>query len=144
MARDLWRWGAAAAVALATLAVPACATTPPPPARDAGEALGVRVEAVRLSAAGYLLDLRYRVVDAERARALFERRARPLLVDGAGLQLGVPTAPKLGQLRSTGTHNAKQDRSFSMLFANPGRVVQRGARLDLVVGEARIPGLTVE
>lgn len=132
------------AVAGVAMAAAACAATPPPAAPGAGEALGVQVETVRLSAAGYMLDLRYRVVDAERARALFERRARPMLVDGAGLQLGVPTAPKLGQLRTTGTRNVREQRSYSMLFANPGRTVQRGARLDLVVGDARIAGLTVE
>jgi hypothetical protein len=31
-----------------------------------------------------------------------------------------------------------------MLFANPGRFVERGSKLSLVIGEARIDGLLVE
>jgi hypothetical protein len=127
----------------------ACAA-PAPAVREAAapgaaDALGVKVEGVRLSAAGYMLDFRYRVVDADKARALFERKARPLLVDAAtGLQLGVPNAPKLGQLRATGPRNVKENRTYSMLFANPGRHVERGTTLAFVIGEARIDGLTVE
>jgi hypothetical protein len=117
----------------------------PPVARDApGEALGVKVEAVRLSAAGYMLDVRYRVVDVDKARALFDRKLRPMLLDEGGAQLAVPNVPKLGQLRTTSARNVKADRSYSMLFANPGRYVERGARLALVVGDTRIDGLTVE
>lgn len=140
MAMDPRSRGAAAMLS-AALALAGCAVAPPAPA-DA--ALGVRIEGVRLSAAGYLLDLRYRVVDPGKAGALFERRARPVLLDPAtGLMLGVPVAPKLGQLRPVG-RQVKVGRTYSMLFANPGRAVARGTRLALLLGEARIDGLAVE
>lgn len=132
-----------AALAACLLLATACASTAPA-VREAEDALGVKVEGVRLSAAGYMLDFRYRVLDADKARALFERKARPLLVDGDGLQLGVPAVPKLGQLRATSPRNVKAGRTYSMLFANPGRYVERGARLALVIGDARIDGLVVD
>lgn len=134
---------APAALAACMLLAAACAV-PAPAVREAQDMLGVKVEGVRLSAAGYLLDFRYRVLDPDKARTLFERQARPMLVDGNGLQLAVPNAPKLGQLRATSTRNVKAGRTYSMLFANPGRHVERGAKLALVIGEARIDGLVVD
>jgi hypothetical protein len=92
-----------------------------------------------------MLDMRYRVLDPDKARALFERRVRPVLIDDAtGLRVTVPDTPKLGQLRSTGARNVKVDRTYSMLFANPGKSIERGTRLTLLVGEARVDGLLVE
>jgi hypothetical protein len=92
-----------------------------------------------------MLDLRYRVLDVDKARPLFDRKVKPRLLDeAAGAQLAVPTVAKLGQLRTTSARNVKVDRSYSMLFANPGRFVERGSKLSLVIGEARIDGLLVE
>ncbi len=131
-------------LACGALLIAACAT-PPRVAPEARVFLGVEVEAVRLSAAGYMLDVRYRVVDVEKARPLFDRKLRPLLLEeGTGAQFAVPNVPKLGQLRTTSARNVKANRSYSILFANPGRYVERGTKLSLVVGEARIDGLTVE
>jgi hypothetical protein len=137
----------------AAVALAACASTDSAvrtadataaPVAEATHASGVKIEALRLSAAGYMIDLRYRVVDREKALPIFERKARPMLIDAAGAQLAVPNTPKLGQLRSTGTRNVKEDRVYSMIFANPGRYVERGAKLTLVIGDARFDGLVVE
>lgn len=110
-----------------------------------GAIAGIRVEALRLSAAGYVLDFRYRVVDPARAAPLLDGSQRPYLLDGRGAKLGVPDTPILGSLRQT-SRNGKVDpgHSYFMLFANPGRYLQPGDRVTLVVGDARVPGLTVE
>jgi hypothetical protein len=114
-------------------------------ASDAATQLGVEVEGIRLSAAGYMLDFRYRVVAPQRVGPLFDARSRPYLLDEAsGARLGVPDTPKLGQLRATGARRVVAGRTYSILFANPGRYVQRGATLSLVMGDARLDGLTVE
>jgi hypothetical protein len=141
-------------LACSAVILAACATPPrvaheapgaAPAGLEAAAALGVRVESVRLSSAGYMLDLRYRVLDVDKARPLFDRKVKPRLLDeAAGAQLAVPTVPKLGQLRTTSARNVKADRSYSMLFANPGRFVERGKKVSLVIGEARIDGLVVE
>jgi predicted small secreted protein len=126
------------------LLLAACAT-PAPAGRGAQDLLGIEVEGVRLSAAGYMLDVRYRVVDPDKALTMFDRKTRPMLAsESTGVQLAVPDAPKLGQLRTTGARNIKANRSYSILFANPGRLVERGAKLSLRVGDARIEGLTVQ
>ena len=130
-------------LACSALLLAACAT-PPGVAPDQA-ALGVKVEAVHLSAAGYMLDVRYRVLDVEKARPLFDRKAHPMLLEErSGAQFAVPNVPKLGQLRTTSLRNVVADRSYSILFANPGRYVERGQKVSLLLGDTRIGGLIVE
>ena len=40
---------------------------------------GVEIIFVRQTAAGYMLEFRYKVVDAEKAKSLFERQNKPML-----------------------------------------------------------------
>ena len=115
-------------------------------AEHAGEdKLGIRMEGLRLSAAGYILDFRYRVIDPAKAAPLQDRKIRPYLLDEAsGAQLGVPDTAKLGQLRTTGRNRVVSDQDYFILFANPGRFVQAGNKVTLVMGDLRIENLTVE
>jgi len=115
------------------------------PAQGAEVKLGIRMEGLRLSAAGYILDFRYRVVDPEKAATLLDRKIRPYLLDEAsGAQLGVPDTAKLGQLRTTGRNKVTADQDYFILFANPGRFVQAGSKMTLVMGDLRIENLVVE
>jgi hypothetical protein len=86
------------------------------------------------------------VVDVEKARPLFERKVRPVLLDEAtGARVGVPDTPKLGQLRTSSTRQVKAGRTYSILFANPGRMLERGAHVTLLAGSGtRIEGLRIE
>lgn len=104
---------------------------------------GVEVMHVRQAAAGYMLEFRYKVLDAEKAKPLFERRVKPVLVDDAsGARLVVPTPAKTGALRNS---NAPvQGRVYWMLFANPGRLVQPGQTVAVEVGAFRADGLVVQ
>lgn len=106
---------------------------------------GVRVEALRLSASGYVLDFRYRVTDPEKAAPLLDGKQRPYLIDGRGARLGVPNTPILGSLRQT-SRNGKvsPEHSYFILFANPARYLRAGDRVTLVVGDAALPDLVVE
>jgi hypothetical protein len=112
---------------------------------DSERQLGIRSQGLRRSAAGYILDFRYRVTDPLKAVALLDSKVRPYLLDEAsGAQLGVPDTAKLGQLRTTGRSKVKTDQNYFILFANPGRYVQPGSRMTLVMGEQRIENLVVE
>lgn len=114
-------------------------------AHAAEEKLGIRMEGLRLSAAGYMLDFRYRVIDPDKAAPLLSRKIRPYLLDEvSGAQLGVPDTAKLGQLRTTGRNKVVSDQDYFILFANPGRFVQAGNKMTLVMGELRIENLVVE
>lgn len=115
------------------------------PGSSAEDKLGIRMEGLRLSAAGYILDFRYRVTDPAKAAPLLNRKIRPYLLDEAsGAQLGVPDTAKLGQLRTTGRNKVVPDQDYFILFANPARFVQAGNRMTLVMGDLRIENLTVE
>lgn len=140
------------AVLLSALAwgVSGCATAPRAAALEAAspagafeETWGVEVQGIRVSAAGYMLDFRYRVLDPEKARPLFERRTKPYLIDEAsGARFFVPNPPKTGPLRST--NPPLPGRIYSIIFANPGRMLEPGAQVTVVIGEFRAENLRVQ
>jgi hypothetical protein len=109
------------------------------------EQLGVRVEGLHLSSAGYMIDFRYRVLDPVKAAPLLDRKLSPYLLDeSTGARLGVPDAPKVGQLRPTSRNKIIPGRNYFILFANPGRYLRPGSRVSLVAGDTRISHLTVD
>ena len=111
---------------------------------ETADTLGIKVEGIRLSAAGYMLDFRYRVLDPVKAAPLLDRKIQPYLLDEAsGARLAVPDAPKVGRLRTTSRNKVIPGRNYYILFANPGRYLQAGSKVTLVAGDARISDLTV-
>ena len=113
-----------------------------PPAHPVGERWGVDDLHIRRTAEGNLLDFRYRIVDATLAESLLERdRSVYVLHEKSGLKLPVPSTPKAGPLRNTGT--PKVGRTYFALFTNPTGMVQRGDRVSVVLGEMNAE-LTVE
>lgn len=103
---------------------------------------GVEVMDVRQTAAGYMLEFRYRVLDAEKAKPLFERRTKPALTHGeTGAKLIVPTPAKTGALRNSNPPIA--GRTYWMFFANPGKMVRPGHHVNIEIGEFRVDGLVV-
>ncbi len=103
---------------------------------------GVELMGVRQTAAGYMLEFRYRVLDAEKAKALFERQTKPALTHTeTGATLVVPTPAKTGALRNS---NAPiEGRTYWMFFANPGQLVKSGQQVSIEIGEFRVDGLVV-
>ena len=107
------------------------------------EEWGVRVLQIRLSAEGYMLDFRYRVVDAEKTAPLFDRKTKPYLIDQAtGAKFLVPEPPKVGALRTT--RPPTTDRNYFIIFANPGKYIKKGNRVTVVIGDFRAENLIVE
>jgi hypothetical protein len=103
---------------------------------------GVQISALRISAAGNVIDFRYRVTDAVKASALGNPGSKPELRDRAtGKSLHVPNT-KVGQMRSTGQRLAA-GRTYTALFTNPGKVVKPGNKVDIVIGDFRAEDLTV-
>jgi hypothetical protein len=106
---------------------------------------GVRLTGVRLSANGYVVDLRYRVLDPAKAQALLDRKVRPVLVDeSTGNRFYVPVPPTVGALRQTSRNKViHTDRDYFMLFANPDRKLQAGSKVALYVGDQRFGNLQI-
>ncbi len=108
------------------------------------ERLGVHIRGIRLSAAGFMLDVRYRILDADKAAFFLDPKIVPYLQDSTGARLGVASSPKIGSLRSTQRGAIHLDRDYAMLFGNPGRYLQHGSKVTLVIGEQKIENITVE
>jgi len=146
--------GACLALLGAALQLGGCATTPVPaasepaqPARASVETVyGIRVEGLRLTAAGSMLDFRYRVLDAQKAAPILDGRFKPYLLDEArSAKLGVPDTPVLGRIRQTARNNViHTDRSYFIMFGNPGKAVQSGDKVSLLLGAVKITDLVVQ
>jgi hypothetical protein len=104
---------------------------------------GVEVLFVRQTAAGYMLEFRYKVLDPQKAAALFERQTKPVLTHAeTGAKFIVPTPAKTGALRNS---NAPlEGHTYWMFFANPGKFVDQGDLVDIEIGDFLIEGLVVE
>lgn len=109
------------------------------------EQWGVRLLSLRLSAAGYMMDFRFRVLDVDKALPLFDYRISPYVVaKRTGISLPVPVAAKIGAFRPTNRgRNIKPNRNYYMMFANPDRHVKQGDKVDLIIGEFKVEGLTL-
>lgn len=104
---------------------------------------GVEILYVRNTAAGYMLELRYKVLDPDKARPLFDRQAKPLLTHvESGATFVVPSPAKTGALRNSNAPLAGH--TYWMFFANPGKRVQPGQHVNVAIGEFRADGLVVE
>lgn len=109
------------------------------------ERWGVEVIGISLTSAGYMLDFRFRVVDAEKALPLFDHRIKPYVVaEKSDIKLPVPMAPKVGAFRPTNRgKNIKADKTYYMVFANPDSYVKPGEKVSVVIGDFRAENLTL-
>ncbi len=103
---------------------------------------GVDIDGVRPVSSGYMLEFRYRVLDPKKAQVLNNKKARPYLIDEAtGIRLAVPSMENIGELRQVAAPEA--DRTYFMIFGNPGKLVKSGSQVSVVIGDFRVTGLTV-
>lgn len=131
-------------------AAPAAAPYHYKPDRFAGRAgsyyklvWGVDTLAVRWAESGEVIRFNYRVLDAEKAKMLSDEKAEPALNDPrAGVSLVVPTLEKVGKLRQSGS--PEEGKSYWMAFSNKGRLVKRGDRVNIVIGQFHADGLMVD
>jgi hypothetical protein len=120
------------------------------PARESARALspaeerwGIEVLGATASGAGYMLDLRYRVLDPAKAAPLLVRDVPTRLVDEAtGAVHLVPSPPTVGPLRQT-TRRPEAGRIYFELFANPGGTVRPGDRVTFVLGDFTLEHVAV-
>ena len=104
---------------------------------------GITVLSTRLTAAGCMIDFRYRVLDAQKAAKLSDPHVHPYIIDEAtGARFIVPAPPKVGQMRNTRPPIA--DRNYFILFANPANHIKTGGNVTVVIGDLKIEHLVVE
>jgi hypothetical protein len=104
---------------------------------------GVDIVGVRPVSSGYMLRFDYRVVDPGKASALSDRKARPYLIDEkTRTALAIPAMEKIGELRQVAP--LEENRTYYMIFGNPGKLVKRGSHVTIVVGNFRAEGMVVD
>jgi hypothetical protein len=102
------------------------------------------IDRVRVStvSSGAFLRFSYRVLEANKAKALHDERSTPYLIDEkTGAVLQVPNLPKVGELRPKMT--PVDGKAYWMVFSNKG-LVKPGSRVDVLIGRFRADGLVVE
>lgn len=94
---------------------------------------GVRVVRVAVTGDGGLVDLRYQIVDADRAASVHDPNNLPLLIDertGALID-----QPLMGHIH----HNApKAGVTYYIIFNNPGTILHSGGYVTVRLGDARL------
>lgn len=107
------------------------------------EKWGIEIVSLRLSAAGHMVDFRYRVLDPDKAETLFVRGNKPYLIDEAsGKVMSVPNMGKVGPLRTS--NKPKQGRIYWMFFGNGGGLIKSGSKVTITIGAFRVEDLVVE
>src|ERR1700751_5440760 len=104
---------------------------------------GVDSLSVKWTESGEVIRFSYRILDAEKAKPLNDKKNEPSLIDPrAGVKLVVPSLEKVGQLRQSSTPIA--GKSYWMAFSNKGRLVKRGDHVIVEIGKFRADGLVVD
>ncbi len=103
---------------------------------------GVEDFSVKAVESGEIIRFSYRVLDADKAKMLNDKKNQPALIDPqAGVSLVVPTLEKVGQLRQSSA--PETGKVYWMAFSNKGRYVKPGHRVNVVIGTFRADGLIV-
>jgi hypothetical protein len=95
---------------------------------------GVEVIGVHPVSSGYMLAFRYRVLDTKKAKPVNDMKGKAYLIDEAThTRLAVPALENVGELRTGAA--PETDRTYFMIFGNPGRLVKAGSRVSVVIGD---------
>lgn len=104
---------------------------------------GVDIVGVRPVSSGLMLRFAYRVLDPVKAAPLFDERTKPYLYDSAtGARMAVPAMENIGELRQTPKPVA--NRTYFVIFGNPGRLVKHGGQVRIVIGNFEVSDLVVD
>jgi hypothetical protein len=109
------------------------------------EKWGVEIISLNLTAAGYMIDFRFRVHDVEKSKVFFDSRVKPYLhVAKSNAKLPVPMAAKVGAFRTTNRgNNIKPNKIYYMVFGNPDAHVKSGERVTMIIGDFKAEDMIV-
>ena len=103
---------------------------------------GVDVVGVRLVSSDWMLQFKYKVIDPAKAAPLLDLHVKPFLIDEAsGARLAVPAMENVGELRQH--TDPDPNRIYFMIFGNADKIVPRGGRVSVIIGQVQASGLPV-
>jgi hypothetical protein len=98
---------------------------------------GVRIDLLGLAALGGLLELRFTVLDKDKAEVLFHDLKPDVLVESTGVVLHPPVDSAHKMVLLDGA-------SYFLLYANAGNSLHGGDKVSVVVGQVRLEHLVVK
>jgi hypothetical protein len=103
------------------------------------ERSGVRLVRVAVTGGGGLLDLRYQVVDPNKAVAVHEDQTPPAIIDER-------TGLVIDRLLMGHAHHGelKPAVSYYLVFENTGNWVRRGSKVTVLLGDAQVEHVVVK
>lgn len=108
---------------------------------------GIQIVSTKLSGNNYLIDVRYKVLDGEKARPILDKAVKPALIHmKTGDRFYVPTQPIVGSLRQTvgKSRIVVADKVYFLLFANPNQKLKAGDQVALAIGEFSKSNLAIQ
>jgi hypothetical protein len=119
-------------------AVPVAWQRPAVGAAGLADRSGVRITQVAVTGGGGLIDLRYQVVDPDKANTLHDARTPPALVDER-------TGLVVNQLLMDHSHHGqyKVGIKYYLVFNNVGNWVHRGSMVTVLLGDAEVQHVAV-
>jgi len=123
----------------ATAAVPHALQRPIVTEDDLVEKSGVKIVYVAITGSGGLVDLRYQVIDPDKASALHDENYPPAIVDET---TGLVVSQLLMGHAHTGDYTAGQ--TYYLIFENPGNILQTGNTVSILLGNAEVEHVTVK
>ncbi len=99
---------------------------------------GIRLTQVAISGGGGLIDLRFQVINPDKAASLHDGNTPPMLIDEAsGL---VVSNLLMGHSHEQGFQAGV---TYYLIFENPGNLVQRGGTVSVLLGPAEVDHVAV-
>ncbi len=103
------------------------------------EATGIQLVRIAVTAGGGMLDLRYRVLDPDKAIVVHDKQKPPTIYhEASGQSASRPWMPHHG------SSELDLARTYYELIVNPGGIIKRGDRVTLVVGDVRMTHVIVQ
>lgn len=100
---------------------------------------GIVISSVRLTAGGTSLDVRYKILDDQKASGMHKLQGQTYLLDqSTGRNL-----TSRAQVQPLVTQEMNEGKTYFMMFPNRGRSVRSGDVLTLVIGGTRAENLVV-
>lgn len=99
---------------------------------------GIRVLTVAITGGGGLIDLRYQVVDPDKATTVHDAKTPPVIVDEA-------TGLVVNQLLMGHAQKGpfKAGLTYYLIFENPGNLIDRGSTVSVLLGNAQLEHIVV-
>jgi hypothetical protein len=133
-----WQRGPGATPVAAADPLPRSLQRPVVNADGLAQRAGVQIVRVTLSGGGGLVDLRFRVVDADRAAVLHAAKTPTAIVDET-------SGAVVSELLMSHSHSGpfKAGHTYYLIYNNPGNLVRHGSRVTVLLGNAQVEHVVV-